>query len=113
MRNRVLVVLVTCPTRAAAARIADALVRRRLAACVNLCPGLSSVFWWQGRVDRAREILLVIKTTRPAFERLRRAVVELHPYDVPEILALPVAAGHGPYLRWVNSSVSREERESA
>ena len=105
--TKVVVVFVTCPNLAAAKRIAEALVRRRLAACVSVCPGLSSVFWWQGRVDRARETLLVIKTTAPSFGRLSRAVCEVHPYDVPEILAVPVAAGHRPYLRWVRSSVSR------
>ena len=104
--NRVLVVLVTCPNPATAKRIASALVTRRLAACVNLLPGVTSLFWWRNRADRAREILLVIKTTRAAFPRLARAVRGLHPYEVPEIIALPVAEGHGPYLRWVRASVS-------
>ena len=101
-----LVVLVTCPTRAVAWRLADALVKRRLAACVNVLPGMESTFRWQGKVDRCRETLLVIKTTARRFPQLRAAVRTLHPYDVPEIIALPIVAGHAPYLRWVRSSTS-------
>lgn len=104
-RADVVVVLVTCPTAAVGRRLARALLTRRLAACVNVLPGVDSHFWWRGRVDRAREVLLVIKTTRSAFARLRRAVAALHPYDVPEILALPVLAGHRPYLDWVACSI--------
>jgi len=101
----VLVVLVTVPTPASARRIADTLITRRLAACVNVVPSVESTFWWQGKVDRCRELLLVIKTTAPRFEALRRAVLSLHPYDVPEVIALPVINGHAPYTRWVRSSV--------
>jgi periplasmic divalent cation tolerance protein len=105
-RRQYLVALVTCPNVAVGRRIAKELVRRRLAACVNLIPSLESIFWWQGKLDQAREALLVIKTTSERFERLRRAVVELHPYDVPEVLGLPVTAGHAAYLRWVTESLS-------
>ena len=100
-----LVVLVTCPNRATARRLAQALLRRRLAACVNLVPSVDSWFWWQGKIDRAREVLLLIKTTRAAMEPLRRAIVALHPYDVPEVIALPIRHGHRPYLDWVRTSV--------
>ena len=101
-----LLVLVTCPSRAAARRLATALVKRRLAACVNILPGIESIFWWQGRIDNSREALLLIKTTSARLARLTRAVVALHPYDLPEVIALPVTRGHRPYLRWVASSVS-------
>lgn len=100
-----LVVLVTCPDRAVAKRLAEALVRRRLAACVNIVPGIQSVFRWKGKVERASEILLLIKTTAKAFQRLRQAIAQLHPYDVPEIIALPVQGGHAAYLAWVAESV--------
>jgi periplasmic divalent cation tolerance protein len=103
--TRIVVVLVTCPTPAVGRRLARELVRLRLAACVNVLPGVESVFRWQGKVDRSREALLVIKTTRARFAALRRRVLSLHPYDLPEVIALPVAAGHPPYLRWVASSV--------
>lgn len=105
-RARVVVVLVTCPTEAVAKRLSNALVQRRLAACVNLLPGIASTYWWQGKVERSREVLLLIKTTASRFERLRGAITRLHPYDVPEILALPIAAGHPPYLQWVVSSLA-------
>ncbi len=103
-RSSVIVVLVTCPTRAVARRIASQLVRRHLAACVNVIPGLTSVFRWEGKMESAREVLLVIKTTNRQFEPLRRAILQLHPYKVPEIIALPVIAGHRPYLKWVAAS---------
>ena len=102
-----IVVLVSCPSRAIARRLASRLVEGRLAACVNILSGVDSTFRWQGKTERCREVLLLIKTTRRRFERLRRAVVALHPYEVPEIIALPIVAGHQPYLRWVRASVVR------
>jgi periplasmic divalent cation tolerance protein len=102
----VVVVLVTCPTRAVARRLGTRLVTRRLAACVNVVPGVESVFRWRGKLDRCREVLLLIKTTAGRFEALRRAVLSLHPYETPEILGLPVASGHGRYVRWVRTSVA-------
>ena len=105
-RASAVVALVTCPGPAAAARLADALIRRRVAACVNIVPSIRSVYRWKGKIERAGESLLVIKTPARAFERLRRAVIELHPYDVPEVIALPIKAGHAPYLSWVFRSVS-------
>ena len=104
-QRKIIVVLVTCPSRAVAARLARQLVARRLAACVNIVPGLTSLFWWKGKIDRCRETLLLIKTTAAGFEPLRRAVLALHPYDVPEIIALPVGAAHPPYRRWVAANV--------
>ncbi len=98
-----ILVLVTCPSLPVARRLGTAVVTRRLAACVNLVPRVESVFWWNGKIDRCREVLLLIKTRRARFERLRRAVVSIHPYDVPEVIALPLIAGHRPYLRWLSS----------
>ena len=106
MTSGAVVVLVTCPTQAAARRIGTALVKRRLAACVNLIPQVESVFWWQGKIDRSREALLLIKTSLGCFERLRHAVIELHPYKVPEVIALPISAGHRPYLHWLADSLA-------
>ena len=88
--------------------IATSLVKRRAAACVNIVPRIESAFWWKARVERCRETLLIVKTTAGGFERLRRAVIELHPYEVPEVIAWPLAVGHAPYLRWVVSAVSRK-----
>ena len=100
------VVLVTCPSPAVARRVAQRLVVDHVAACVNVVPSVESTFRWQGKIERCREALLVIKTTAARFERLRRAVLRLHPYGVPEIIALPVVAGYPPYLQWVVSSTS-------
>ena len=104
---RTVVVLVTCPSRTVARRLARHVVTDRLAACVNILPGIESLFRWQGKIDTSREALLVIKTTAARVARLTRAVVALHPYDLPEVIALPVTGGHRPYLRWVASSVLR------
>jgi periplasmic divalent cation tolerance protein len=99
------VVLVTAPDGAAAARIARALVEERLAACGNVVPGLRSIYRWEGKVEEAAEVLLVLKTESALFERVRARIVELHPYDCPEVLQLDVAAGHAPYLEWLAGSV--------
>ena len=100
-----LVVLVTCPTRPHATRLAKTLIAQRLAACVNILPQAQSLFWWEGRVDRATETLLIIKTTARRFEQLRSAIRTGHPYDVPEIIALPIIRAHQPYLRWIRDSL--------
>ena len=102
--SNIVVVLVTCPTLAVARRLARHVIGRRLAACVNIVPSVESVFRWNGKIEHSRESLLVIKTTAQSIERLRRALIALHPYDVPEVIALPVVAGHLPYLAWVRSS---------
>ena len=109
-RPQVVAVLVTCPNRRSAERIATALISRRHAACVNLLPGVTSVYEWQGRLERSAELLLIIKTTRAGFPRVQRTVLELHPYDVPEIIALPVAAGYRAYLEWVCASLSKRKQ---
>jgi len=97
----VLVVLVTAPSLDKAAAIARALVEERLAACGNVLPGLRSIYRWEGNVQDDAEALLVLKTTRARFPALRDRILQLHPYQVPEVLALPVEAGSEPYLAWV------------
>ena len=101
-----LVVLVTLPDAGAAAELAGALVEARLAACGNVVPGLRSVYRWEGRVHDEPEALLLLKTTRAGFEALREAVLRLHPYQVPEVLALPVEAGSASYLAWLAAQVA-------
>lgn len=104
---RAIVVLVTCPSKAQAQRLARMLVAQRLAACVNILPGtVNSIYRWNGKTEQARETLLIIKTTARRFDALRRAILAWHPYQVPEIIALPITAGHPPYLAWVSRSVS-------
>jgi periplasmic divalent cation tolerance protein len=96
-----LVVLVTAPDPEKAAQIARALVEERLAACGNVVPGLRSIYRWEGKVQDDREALLLLKTTRARFEALRARVLALHPYQVPEVIALAVEAGSAPYLAWI------------
>ena len=105
MTGRV-VVLSAVGTAEDAERIARALVDRRVAACVNVLPGVTSFYRWKGEIARDAEWLLVMKTTAARFEALREAVVELHPYDVPEVVELPIERGHGPYLDWIDQSVA-------
>jgi len=100
-----LVVLVTTPDVEAAAGLARALVEARLAACGNVVPGLRSIYRWEGRVHDEPEALLILKTTRARFEALRDEVLRRHPYQVPEVLALPVEAGSAPYLAWLAGQV--------
>jgi periplasmic divalent cation tolerance protein len=99
-----LVALSTVATALDAERIATVLVERGLAACVNVVPGVTSIYRWKGAVERGPELLLVIKTRADRFEALREALVSLHPYDVPELIALPVEAGHPPYLAWLDEA---------
>lgn len=86
--------------------LARELVDRRLAACVNVLSPVTSVYRWRGDVERSEETLLVIKTTAERFEALRETIVAQHGYDVPEVIAVPVSAGHAPYLAWLEESVS-------
>jgi periplasmic divalent cation tolerance protein len=96
-----LLVLSNLPDRAAADRVAQALVERRLAACVNILAPCRSVYRWQGALESAEEHPVLIKTTADRYAALEEALRALHPYEVPEIIALPLAAGHAGYLQWV------------
>jgi len=100
-----LVVLMTAGSQEEAERIAQALVAEMLAACVNVVPGVISMYRWEGKVQRDQEWLLVAKSRRDVLERLVQRVQALHSYDVPEIIALPLAGGSEPYLRWLDSAV--------
>jgi len=104
--NDKMVVLVTCPSAAEARRIARAVVEARLAACVNILPGaVTSIYRWKGKVESAKERLLLIKTSRKLLAKLRAAIERLHSYDVPEFIALPVAAGSPAYLAWIEENL--------
>ena len=99
------VVLTTTKDSAEAERIAKRLVDERLAACVNVLPNISSTYRWKGKVEHAREVLLFIKTSREKLDRLMAKVKELHSYEVPEILALPIESGSQEYLKWLEESL--------
>jgi periplasmic divalent cation tolerance protein len=95
-------VLVTCASAAEARRISHAIVEARLAACVNIFPGaVTSIYRWKGKVESARERLLLIKTSRKRLAKLQAAIERLHSYDVPEFVALPIASGSRAYLTWM------------
>ena len=96
-----LVCFCTCPDRDTAQRIADALVDERLAACVNVLPGLRSVYRWHGAIERADEVMLIIKTVRERLEQVTARVVALHPNELPEVIAVEIAGGLAAYLDWV------------
>ncbi|MBM3469820.1 MAG: divalent-cation tolerance protein CutA [Armatimonadetes bacterium] len=103
-----LVVLVIASSRDEADRVASALVEEGLAACVNVVPGVRSVYRWQGRVERADELLLVVKTTHHHLADLVARVEGLHSYTVPEVLALPIMGGSAAYLDWLAGAVLPE-----
>jgi|SRR5690348_1526809 len=96
-----LLCLSTCPDAETAARIARTLVEERLAACVNRLPCVASTYRWQGKIHEDAEVLLLIKTTRERFDALRDRLAELHPYEVPELVAFEIADGLPAYLEWL------------
>lgn len=101
MPTETLLVFTHCPDAATAARIARALVENRLAACVNQLPPVRSTYRWQGTIEQADEVPLIAKCTRARYAALEEAIRQLHSYALPEIVAVPLAAGLAPYLRWV------------
>jgi periplasmic divalent cation tolerance protein len=104
MTDKILV-LTTASSKDEARKIARALVERLLAACVNIVPQVDSIYRWEGEVEEGEEWLLIVKTTRVAFERVRDAIKELHSYDVPECICLSIEEGSVEYLSWIGQSV--------
>jgi periplasmic divalent cation tolerance protein len=102
---RYAVVLVTAPDLKTARALARAALEARLIACANLVPRVESHYWWQGRLERSAEVLLVLKTTRARLAALEKLVLARHPYDTPEFLVLPLQAGAARYLAWLGASV--------
>lgn len=107
-RTNPIMVLVTCSSAAEAKRIAILLVEKRLAACGNILSApVTSIYRWKGKVQKGKEVLLVLKSTRRAFSSLEREVRRLHSYDVPEIIALPIQQGSARYLSWIEENTSK------
>ena len=100
-------VLVTAPDLKAARKIAQAVLKGRLAACANLLPNLESHYWWQGKLESAAEVMIIFKTTRAKLSKLEAIVIENHPYDTPEVISLPLESGNSKYLDWLAQSVKR------
>ena len=105
MKKKFIAIFVTCASARQAERIADSLLSKRIVACANTIPGIESRFWWNGRIDRAREVLIVMKTHGKNFAKVEKEVKRLHSYEVPEIVALPIVAGSKEYLDWIRASV--------
>ncbi|MBY5992261.1 divalent-cation tolerance protein CutA [Ferrimonas balearica] len=101
MSEHPLVVLCTCPDNDSAERLAQRLLADRLVACANLIPGVTSLYHWQGELCRDTEVQLLLKTQADCLPRLEATLREAHPYDVPEMIALPIEWGHQPYLDWM------------
>ena len=101
-----IVVLTTCDSEEQAALIARQVVEQRLAACASIIPGARSIYRWKGNVEEAEEFVLVIKTSRAHFDRLRSAIEKIHTYEVPEIIALPVVDGAEAYLAWLDRELA-------
>ena len=107
MKEKVIIAMTTC-SEAAAGALAEALVSERLAACVNQIPGVESTYCWQGSIVRDREALLIIKTTHARYDALAARLEELHPYELPEFVTLPVESGMARYLDWVRAGTDPE-----
>lgn len=97
------IILVTTPSEKVATRIARCLVEKRLVACVNIIPRITSLYRWQNKLCQDKESLMIIKTRRSLFRRVERAIKEMHPYEVPEIIGLPITQGNRAYLNWLDS----------
>ena len=110
--GRFALALVTAPDRKTARRLARAALQARLVACANLVPQLESIYWWQGAVENAREVLLILKTTRSQLRSLENLILENHPYDTPEFIVLPLQSGNERYLAWWADSMRNSKRQS-
>lgn len=100
-----IVIFITCANKQEAEKIAAGLIDAKLAACVNIVPGVESLFWWENKVDRADEVLLVVKSKKTKLAGIIKKVKSLHSYSTPEIIALPIIAGDKDYLKWITDSL--------
>ncbi len=106
-------IMVTAPKREVATDIAEKALSGKLAACVQLVPGLESHYWWEGKVQCDEEILLLFKTRKELTTDLHKLVVQLHPYDTPEFVELPITGGSQPYLDWIKSSTTKNQQDES
>ena len=109
MSEQRLIVLCTAPDQSSAEQIAGALVDERLAACVNILPGVTSVYSWQGKRETDRELVLIIKTRQAVYQNLEQRIAALHPYELPEIVAVPLVGGLAGYLGWIDEMTGTSE----
>ena len=107
MQDQYQLVLCTCPDQGSAQTIAEHLIDQGLAACVNILPGITSIYSWQGKRESAQELLLVIKTTKDVYGALEKAIIGLHPYELPEIIAVDIENGNAGYLNWISENTNK------
>ena len=105
--SKYIVILSTAGSAEEASKIAEHLVSAHLAACVNLLPGIQSIYWWNDAIQKDQEILMIIKTEREKFDEVKNAILSLHSYDVPEVISLPVENGYNEYLQWIEKALRR------
>jgi periplasmic divalent cation tolerance protein len=110
MSEQYILVICSCPDDAVAGQVAGALVNERLAACVNRAPGVTSTYLWQGELQTDAEVLLLIKSSARLLAKLTQRIRELHPYEVPEVIAVPIQGGSEQYLAWLGQSLAPGEQ---
>ena len=98
-------IITTCPDQSSARTIADALIQENLAACVNIISGVTSVYHWQGKIEQSQEQLLFIKTLQQHYALVEQCILKLHPYELPEVIAVPINDGSAAYLSWISEQV--------
>jgi periplasmic divalent cation tolerance protein len=103
--TKALIIYITAGSRKDADKIAETLVREKLAACVSIVPEISSRYWWKGHLEYGKELLLIVKTFPARYKALEKRVRQIHTYTVPEILAIPVTEGNPTYLKWMKDSL--------
>ena len=106
MDDKYSIILNTCPDINIAEALASALVEKKLAACVNILPGITSVYSWQGKIEKGKEVLLVIKTRRECYESVEALIREQHPYELPEVVSVSIEKALPEYLSWINENVA-------
>jgi len=109
MRRQFIIILATCSSRIEAKGICRALLAKRLVACASTISGVKSLFWWKGKIDRAKETLVILKTKDKNFSAVEKEIRRLHSYDVPEVIALPIIAGSKKYLNWIDLSIKKQK----
>ena len=103
--SRYCVVLCTCPDLTSAESIANMLVKNKLAACVNIVPGLTSIYQWKGNLEKSQELLLIIKSKSAVFSTVENVIRKHHPYELPEIISIPLKSGFSNYLSWIDDNI--------
>lgn len=105
MSDNFYIVLCTCPDNTSASRIAESLVKHNLASCVNIIPGIESVYRWKEKIEKSQEQLLIIKSVKEAYPYIEQNILKNHPYELPEVIAVPIETGLPDYLAWINDNV--------